>query len=171
MRTPDVADVRANPTLGVPPLSELPQYTPDNPLHSSNISSTPAQPSALAIPHFVDLSIVPKDSYCYRETVPFLGDKSKAKVVIDALETVTYDPICNTSEELWRYFLTYLTKPVLLLDLEVEHYEWHTGLILIHRGESNCANLFTQCTRLMVVADAIVDECMTSEQRWTLAVT
>lgn len=120
--------VRTNPTLDTPPLSELPQYTPENPLHPNNVSLTPAQPSAFAIPHFVDLSIVPKDSYCYRESVPFLGQKSTAAVETDAFETVTYDPICNTSEELWRYFLTYLTKPRLILELEVEHYEWRTGV-------------------------------------------
>jgi hypothetical protein len=56
-----------------------------------------------------------------------MGNTSHATVKANKQEIITYDPLVESSEELWRYFLTYLTKPVLILDLEVDHNEWQYG--------------------------------------------
>jgi len=90
-----------------------------------------AQPSfqgtqEFALPHYVNLSVVPAEYYCYRDKAPFVGSRSSAKTELDDGELVTYDPLCNTSDELWRFFMTHLTKPTLNLQIAVSHVEVHT---------------------------------------------
>ncbi|KAI9208892.1 uncharacterized protein BJ171DRAFT_437614 [Polychytrium aggregatum] len=110
------------------------------PTSSTNYAPPPGPPPGCP-PDYFDISIIPTGNIMLAKDCPPLGERSNAKFEVKDSSIVSFDPSLQKNvyaswdmqllqpEELWKFFLSHLSKPTLLVHILGQHEETYTEVV------------------------------------------
>nr|KAJ3422240.1 hypothetical protein HK105_000599 [Polyrhizophydium stewartii] len=105
------------------------------PSYAQALAAAPTLQVVVLPPGFFDFSTVPETNILFPQQCPQLVSPSPVPVKKEGYETFTFSRVLdNNPDELWRFFMSHLDRPGLLVRIHGYHHETRTRVV--HEGAS-----------------------------------